>query len=109
VLSHSAVASRALPLLLACNKSDVPKAHSVDFIRKRLEGQIEQMRGTRGTLGDDGAAAAAAALGAPGQAFTFAALGAAGPGPRIELASASALEAGGVADVESFIRRCMRS
>jgi hypothetical protein len=107
VLSHPAVAARALPVLLACNKCDAgPKAHSLDFIRKQLEKEIGGMRSTRGALGGDGAAAAAAALGAPGQPFTFASL-AAGRGARVEAAAVAAIEAGGVAEVESFMRRCV--
>ena len=41
VLAHRSVAGRRLPVLLAANKSDAGiKAHTVDFIRKRLEREL---------------------------------------------------------------------
>ena len=94
-------------MLLACNKADAgAKAHTVDFIRKRIEKEIDTMRSTRGALGEEGAAARASALtGASGEAFTFEALGTMGKGPLVTCAAVSALDAGGIADVEKFIRK----
>lgn len=47
VLTHPAVIGRRLPIFLACNKSDMGvKAHSVDFIRKRLEKELDLVSGT---------------------------------------------------------------
>lgn len=44
MLAHPAVARRRLPVLLACNKMDMgARAHTVDFIRKRLEKEIDQV------------------------------------------------------------------
>ena len=41
VLTHPAVRKRRVPVLLACNKADHgAKAHTVDFIRKRLEKEM---------------------------------------------------------------------
>ena len=40
----------AHPDVQACNKSEKITAHPVDFIRKRLEKEIELLRATTGTL-----------------------------------------------------------
>ncbi|KAK9904218.1 hypothetical protein WJX75_007076 [Coccomyxa subellipsoidea] len=54
VLAHPVVSGRRLPVLLACNKSDCgTKAHTMDFIRKRLEKAIDQLRGTRSAISED--------------------------------------------------------
>jgi signal recognition particle receptor subunit beta len=35
-----------VPVLLACNKQDMgSKAHTLEFIRKRLERELDQVRG----------------------------------------------------------------
>jgi len=108
ILTHPVVAGRRLPILLACNKADAgPKAHTVDFIRKRLEKELDQMRSTRGALGGDGSATQAASLGVPGEPFTFEGLATKSKGPAVVCASASAVEAGGAVEVEAFIRRCI--
>lgn len=109
VLTHPVIAGRRLPVLLACNKADAgAKAHTVDFIRKRLEKEIDGMRSTRGALGGDGAASQAAALSsASGEAFTFDGLATVGKGPVVTCAAVSAVDAGGISDVENFLRRCV--
>ena len=49
MLSHPSVVARRLPVLLACNKADQGhKAHTLDFIRKRLEKEIDQVGGVWG-------------------------------------------------------------
>ena len=41
VLAHKSVAGRRMPVLLAANKADAGiKAHTADFIRKRLEREL---------------------------------------------------------------------
>lgn len=41
VLVHPTVRRRRIPVLIACNKSDEgAKAHTVDFVRKRLEREM---------------------------------------------------------------------
>lgn len=46
VLAHPVIQQNRIPILLACNKIDMGlKAHSVDFIRKRLEKELDQVCG----------------------------------------------------------------
>jgi len=41
ILAHPAVRKRRVPMLIACNKSDEgAKAHTVDFVRKRVEREM---------------------------------------------------------------------
>jgi signal recognition particle receptor subunit beta len=107
VLAGAGFAKRRLPLLVACNKSDLElDAHSADFVRKTLERQLDAMRKTR-TAGIGRTAAAAASdggggmllLGVPAdQPFSFAAMA---PRHRVTLAEVSALQ-GKLAEVEAF-------
>ena len=71
VVSDPVVQRRRLPVLVACNKSEKITAHPVEFIKKRLEKEIEALRQTTGTLADTSGAAAAAAVGKPGVEFKF--------------------------------------
>jgi signal recognition particle receptor subunit beta len=98
VLTHAAVRRGRVPVLIACNKVDLDmEAHSVEFIRKTLEKQLDAMRKTRtAAIGKD-AGAAAPALGPADKAFAFAGL----PN-KITLAEASA-KAGQLDEVVSFI------
>lgn len=107
VLTHPAVHRRRLPLLLACNKADQgARAHTVDFLRRRLERELEALRGTRGALaGDAGDAPGRPALAQPGQAFSFEALARA-RGPHVSAAALSALQ-GDVGSVTDFMRTCV--
>jgi signal recognition particle receptor subunit beta len=108
ILSNGFFAKRRLPLLVACNKSDLDMdAHSADFVRRTLERQLDAMRKTR-TAGIGRTAAAgegaAALLGvAADRPFSFAAMAAAAGGrPRVALAEVSAKAEGGLAEVEAF-------
>jgi signal recognition particle receptor subunit beta len=76
VLTHPGVARARIPILIACNKMDLElEAHSVEFIRKTLEKQLDAMRRTRtAAIGKDGGGAAAAPLGPSGKPFSFAGL-----------------------------------
>lgn len=97
VLAHPAVQRRRTPVLIACNKADLElEAHSVEFVRKTLERQLDAMRRTRAAaIGKD--AGARAALGPADRPFSFAAL----PN-KVALAEASA-KAGKLDDVLTFI------
>lgn len=97
VLSHPAVSRGRVPVLIACNKMDLElEAHSVDFVRKTLEKQLDAMRKTRAAaIGKE--AGARPALGPADAAFSFAAL----PN-KVALAEASA-KAGQLDDVVAFI------
>lgn len=96
VLTHAAVVRRRTPILIACNKMDLEtQAHSVDFIRRTLERQLDTMRKTRLSLGSDGAKAGV--LGKPDKPLLLAGLRS-----PISTASISA-EKGDVAEVTRFL------
>lgn len=85
VLSDPTVQSRRIPVLLMCNKSDLGmKAHTSDFVRKRLERELESLRGTRASLGESGQSLN---LAKKEETFTFAGL----KSPKVTVASGSAL------------------
>ncbi len=76
-----------MPLLLVCNKTDEgARAHTADFIRKRLEKELEALRSTRATLGEG--AARGQPIAREGETFSFAAL----KSPKVATANASALK-----------------
>ncbi|CAG9464820.1 unnamed protein product [Pedinophyceae sp. YPF-701] len=57
VLGHAAVARRRVPVLVACSMQDLGlKAHSLEFIRKRMEKEITGLIETRKALEQAGAA-----------------------------------------------------
>ena len=94
---------RGLQLCVACNKADHgTKAHTVDFIRKRLEKEIEQLRATRKTVGGQ---ADASALGPDSQPFSFEGMARARRW-QTRFVGTSALE-GEVGAVQDFIRTCV--
>ena len=94
---------RGLQLCIACNKADHgPKAHTVDFIRKRLEKEIEQLRTTRKTVGEQ---ADASALGPDSRPFSFEGMAKARRW-QTRFASISAQD-GEVGPVADFIRTCV--
>ncbi|CAL8470809.1 g10351 [Coccomyxa elongata] len=106
VLAHPVVNGRRLPVLLACNKSDCgTKAHTMDFIRKRLEKAIDQLRSTRLAISED--SRRNEVLGRADEAFSFAGLAKA-HGARLSVADLSALE-GEVGSVQQFIFGMMQS
>ena len=71
ILSHPAVQKRRCPIMIACNKSEKITAHPADFVRKRLEKEIEALRTTRGTLEDTVGESGAGAVGLDGAEFAF--------------------------------------
>lgn len=104
VFSNAVLAKQRAPVLLACNKSDLgAKAHTIDFVRKRVEKEIEQLRSTRESLG--GADTQADVFGLAKEAFTLQGL-ARSRGIRVSTASISALD-GEISSVAVFIRRCL--
>ena len=85
-------------MLLVCNKADAgAKAHTLDFLRKRLEKELETLRGTRATLGEG--VSKGLPIAKAGETFTFAGL----KGPNVALASTSALN-GDLEDLLNFLR-----
>jgi signal recognition particle receptor subunit beta len=99
VLTHPGVARSRVPILIACNKMDLEmEAHSVDFIRKTLEKQLDAMRRTRtAAIGKDAGGGAPPALGPPGKPFSFGGLA-----NKVTLAQASA-KTGALDEVVAFI------
>ncbi len=104
VLTHPTVSRRRVPVLIACNKSDLEtQAHSVEFCRRTVEKQLDAMRKTRLALGGDAASRAAVTL-ALGKADKALALGALRS--PISAASISA-EKGDVAEVQRFLAKLL--
>ena len=104
VLTHPALGKQRAPLLLACNKADLgAKAHTIEFIRKRIEKEIEQLRTTRKTLGDG--ASREDPFGLEGEVFSLQKLAQARK-VRISSAVLSASD-GSIGPVATFIRRCL--
>jgi len=97
VLSNPTVVRARVPLLLGCNKCDLgAKAHTVEFIKKKLEKEIESLRSTRGAL--QGSAENQLPLANAAEPFTFA-----NCRNKISVAAVSAL-LDGAGPAESFIR-----
>merc|ERR1719253_1528137 len=68
LLTHQAVTDARIPILLACNKCDLPSARTEKFIIEEIEREIEQMRVSRGaTL--EGQDQAESYLGIDGEKF----------------------------------------
>ena len=98
VISDPALQKRGTPILLLCNKTDEgPRAHTAEFIRKRLEKELEALRGTRTTLGEG--ASKGLPIAKAGEAFTFAGL----RSPRVSVANASALRSD-IDELLNFLR-----
>lgn len=98
VISDPMLQRRGVPLLLVCNKTDEgAKAHTTDFVRKRLEKELEALRGTRATLGEG--APQGGRIAREGEAFTFVGL----RSPRVSVAGGSALT-GDLNEVLEFLR-----
>lgn len=108
---------RGLPVLLACNKSDKGEAaHSPEFIRRRLEKEIDALIASAATGGlageqsegggeeeEDGGEGLASLLRRAGEPFSFAGLERAG-GPALETCTCSALR-GEIESVSSFLAK----
>ncbi|KAL3161410.1 hypothetical protein ABBQ32_010300 [Trebouxia sp. C0010 RCD-2024] len=106
VLVHPTVRRRRIPVLIACNKSDEgAKAHTVDFVRKRLEREINQIRQTQGTLEDSGGVTSVDIMGNVQEEFTFEALQRKNR-MSVTSVSCSALT-GNIDELSGFVRRCL--
>lgn len=102
VLTHPDVSRRRLPVVLACNKMDLEtQAHSVEFIERTLQKQLDAMRKTRTALSPE-AAAKAAVLGKIDKPLTLATL----RNP-VTVTSISAQE-GDLDELHSFLASVMR-
>lgn len=100
LLTNAEVIRNAVPVLIACNKADLEaQAHSIDFIKRTLEKQIDTMRKTQAasigtTAGKD------SKLGKVDKPFTFSSVK-----NEVTFASISAL-LGSLDDVQGFVRKC---
>lgn len=103
VLTHPHVARARVPVLLACNKMDLEtQAHSVDFIRRTLEKQLDAMRKTRVSMSPD-VAGKVAALGKGDKPVSLAPGGVRSP---VTLVGISA-EKGDVEEVHAFLAKVL--
>lgn len=102
ILINPIFQKRRSPILIACNKADLEEeAHSVDFIRKTLEKQLEAMKKTKTAGIGKEAASEAPALGAADKPFSLQSLR-----NKVVISECSALK-GQLVDVHSFINSCL--
>jgi signal recognition particle receptor subunit beta len=100
ILTHPSISRRRVPILVACNKMDIEaEAHSVDFIRRTLEKQLDAMRKTRTALSEESKSAALGKLDKPLSLNNLR--------NTITFAPVSALK-GDVASVYEFLRLALR-
>eukprot|EP00775_Hariotina_reticulata_P003523 gene3523-3793_t len=101
VLTNPQVHKQRIPILVACNKADLEEeAHSMDFIRKTLEKQLDAMRKTKtAAIGKD-AGSQVPALGALDKPFSLQSLR-----NKISFVECSAKQ-GQLDDVRAFIGSC---
>ena len=98
VISDTVVQRKKVPILLVCNKTDEgARAHTAEFVRKRLEKELEILRTTRSTLGDG--VVKEQPIAKKGDIFTFAGL----KTSKVSLASASGLK-NDIDEVLTFLR-----
>jgi len=102
ILTDPAFSKQRVPLLIACNKADLEEeAHSVEFIRKTLEKQLDALRNSKSAgIGKD-AATQITALGPVDKPFSLKALRS-----KVVLAECSAL-ANNLSEVHAFINSCV--
>lgn len=97
MLSDENVQKQRPAVLLLCNKTDTgAKAHTSDFVRKRLEKELEALRSTRSSLNEG---STGLNLVKRNEAFTFAGL----RSPKVSVGSGSALT-GDLHDVLEFLQ-----
>ncbi|GJP42952.1 hypothetical protein CLOM_g2472 [Closterium sp. NIES-68] len=106
LLSSAAVQRRRVPVLLACNKMEKVTAHSVEFIRKQLEKEIEKLRSSRHSMASVGSSkdGASQGLALKGSGGTFRFADCVNPVSFAECSVAS----DNLNGVESFIRDLVR-
>ena len=102
ILVSPVVQKQRLPVLVACNKMDLElDAHSVDFIRRTLEKQIDTMRKTKTAGIGKEAGVKRPALGPADKPFSFQGLKS-----KVDLAEVSAKQ-GRLEEVQAFMARCI--
>ncbi|KAJ7300107.1 hypothetical protein O6H91_09G095100 [Diphasiastrum complanatum] len=97
VLSKPLVVKKKIPVLLVCNKMDKVTAHSMDFIRKQLEKEIDKLRTTQSSI-SEADLSSGVFLGTQGEAFKFTQCT-----NKLTVVESSALT-GKISEVEQFIR-----
>ncbi|KAJ4837088.1 hypothetical protein Tsubulata_033512 [Turnera subulata] len=97
ILTKASVVKKKVPLLICCNKTDKVTAHTMEFIRKQLEKEIEKLRASRSGM-SEADIANDFTLGIPGEAFAFTHCI-----NKVTIAEASGLT-GEISQVEQFIR-----
>uniref|UniRef100_A0A0D6QWI9 Signal recognition particle receptor subunit beta n=1 Tax=Araucaria cunninghamii TaxID=56994 RepID=A0A0D6QWI9_ARACU len=101
VLTKAVVVKNKIPLLIVCNKVDKVTAHSMEFIRKQMEKEIDKLRASRSAI-SAADIANDVMLGVPGQPFTFSQCI-----NKVTVTEASAITAK-ISDIEQFIRERVR-
>jgi len=97
ILTRAVVVKKKIPLLIVCNKVDKVTAHSMDFIRKQLEKEIDKLRVSRSSI-SAADISDEVTLGVQGQPFTFMQCI-----NKVTVTEASAIS-GKISEVEHFIR-----
>lgn len=102
LLSNQDFYNRRIPIMLACNKSDMgAKVHTEHFIEKKLEREIESVRTSHSSLDGE---AGGAPVGKEGSSFTFEDLKS-----KVSIAKISALVGGkNIQPVYEFMSICRR-
>jgi signal recognition particle receptor subunit beta len=104
VMTTSSIAAQKLPLLIACNKSDLGSSSSLAKIKSTLETELDQLIDTTGSLEDTGDEdEGIITLKRSGEKFKFDSDATC----KITFTACSAMKGDGISDVESFMRSTM--
>lgn len=101
VLINPVVYKPKTPILIACNKTDLEAAYSVEFIKRTVEKQLDTLRKTKSSLTGDAPTTSGALLGKLDKPFSLSTLRS-----PVSVAPISALK-GSVTPVQQFLFECI--